>query len=278
MMLFTLALTVGFGSSDRLAGAYGTAVSTTMLLTTALLYKVMRDRWRWSAAISIAVGGALLMVDLAFFSANLLKIREGGWIPLAFGTLVFIVMTTWRFGNEALHRRLALAAETPEEFSKRLRGAKVPRVPGTAIFLTRLDGAVSSLIVQHVEQIGAVQETIVALTVTFEEVPRVSADKRLEAARFSDDFWHLTVRYGFVEVPNLPAVLRQAKTFGCPIDIEHAIYFGARDEVLRGKRRTKLARWRVPLFAFMFRNSVHAIDRFNIPPKAFVEIGRRVEI
>jgi KUP system potassium uptake protein len=278
MMLCTLALTVGFGSSDRLAGAYGTAVSTTMLLTTALLFKVMRDRWQWSLAASLAVGGILLAVDLAFFSANLLKIADGGWIPLAFGTAIFVIMTTWRFGNDAMHSSFALLAQTPEEFVKELRNRKLPRAPGTAIFLTRLDDAVSPFIIRHMEQIGTMQETIVALTVAFEEVPRVAADKRLEATELSDDFWHLTVRYGFFETPNLPVALRRAKSLGCPIDMEHAIYFGAGDEVVSAKRRAKLARWRVPLFAFMLRNSVHAIDLFNIPPKAFVELGRRVEI
>jgi KUP system potassium uptake protein len=278
MMLCTLALTVGFGSSDRLAGAYGTAVSTTMLLTTALLFKVMRDRWGWSLAVSIAVGGILLVVDLAFFSANLFKIADGGWIPLAFGTAVFVIMTTWRFGNDAMHSSFALLAQTPEEFVKELRKRKLPRAPGTAIFLTRLDDAVSPFIIRHMEQIGTMQETIVALTVAFEAVPRVAADKRLEATKLSDDFWHLTVRYGFFETPNLPVALRRAKSLGCPIDLEHAIYFGAGDEVVSAKRRAKLARWRVPLFAFMLRNSVHAIDLFNIPPKAFVELGRRVEI
>jgi KUP system potassium uptake protein len=278
MMLLTLGLTVGFGSSDRLAGAYGTAVSTTMLLTTALLYKVMRDRWRWPAAGAIAVSGAFLIVDFAFFSANLLKIRQGGWIPLAFATLIFIVMTTWRFGIDALHREVARAAQAPEDFFRQLRDQKIPRVPGTAIFLTRLDHAISPLIVAYVAHIGAIHQTVVALTVRFEPVPRVRRENRLEVVRLSDDFWHLTVRYGFVEIPDLPAALRQAKSVCDPIDPDNAIYFGAADEVVCGKKGPKLLRWRLQLFAFMFRNSVHAVDLFKIPSQNFVEIGHRVEI
>jgi KUP system potassium uptake protein len=278
MMCFTLAIAIGFGSSDRLAGAYGTAVSTTMLLTTALLYRVMRDRWGWSAPSALAVGGAFLVVDIAFFSANLLKIREGGWVPLAFGTLVFLVMTTWHFGMGALRRKLAQATEAPEVFFKQLRDNKIPRVPGTAIFLTRLNKSMPPLIVEHVTQIGAIHETLIALTVQFEEVPRIRAEHRVDVAHLAETFWHLTVRYGFVEVPNLPAALRQAKEIGCPIDLDNAIYFGERDEVVRRKGRARLARWRVPLFAFMFRNSAHAADRFNIPSAKFVEISRRIEI
>jgi len=116
MMFLTIALAVGFGSSDRLAGAYGTAVSTTMVLTTVLLHQVMRRRWRWSLMQAAAVTGILLTVDLGFFGANLLKIPEGGWIPLTFGALVFILMTTWRFGVEALHRRKAALSEDPARF------------------------------------------------------------------------------------------------------------------------------------------------------------------
>jgi KUP system potassium uptake protein len=278
MMVLTLAITIGFGSSDRLAGAYGTAVSTTMLLTTALLYRVMRDRWRWSAPSALAVSAAFLTVDIAFFSANLLKIAEGGWVPLTFGALVFVIMTTWHFGIEALRRKLAQATEAPGVFFKRLRDSKIPRVPGTAIFLTRLHRSMPPLIVEHVTQIGAIHETLVALTVQFEEVPRIRGEHRVNVEHLAESFWHLTVHYGFVEIPNLPAALREAKETGCPIDLDGAIYFGERDEVVRRKGRGRLARWRVPLFAFMFRNSVHATDRFNIPSAKYVEISRRIEI
>jgi KUP system potassium uptake protein len=278
MMLLTLALIVGFGSSDRLAGAYGTAVSTTMLLTTALLYKVMRDRWRWLLANAVAVSGAFLVVDFAFFSANLLKIGQGGWIPLALGSLIFVIMTTWRFGIDALHREVARAAQSPDAFFRQLRAKKIPRPPGTAIFLTRLDHAIPPLIVVYVAQIGAIHQTVAALTVKFEAIPRVPRENRLEATGLSEDFWHLTVRYGFVEIPDLPAALRLAKSFGAPIDPGNVVYFGAADEVVRSTKRAKLARWRFPLFAFMFRNSVHAVDLFKIPSQNFVDIGHRIEI
>jgi KUP system potassium uptake protein len=278
LMLATIALTVGFGSSEALAGAYGTAVSTTMLLTTALLYKVMRDRWGWAAGVALAVSGVFLIVDFAFFSANLLKIREGGWIPLTFAAIVLTMMTTWRFGIDAVRRKHLQDAESPAQFFQRLRDSRVARVPGTAIFLTRLAEAVPPLIVEHVEQLGAVQETLIALTVQFTDAPRVQQNDHVEVVQLSERFWHVTIRYGFVEVPNLPAALSRAKNLGCPIDLERAIYFGERDEVVRRKRHSQIARWRLPLFAFMFRNSVRSFDRFNIPPRNFVEIGRQLEI
>jgi KUP system potassium uptake protein len=278
MMIFTVLLTAVFASSERLAGAYGTAVSTTMLLTTLLLYQVMRRHWGWSAALALGVSGVFLTVDFALFAANLVKIVDGGWIPLTFGAMVFIVMTTWRFGVEALRAHHAIATPPPREFFARVAAMKLPRVPGTAIFLTRVAGATPPVLVLHVEQIGALQETVVALAVKFAEVPRVRRSQRLEVEQLADSFWHITARFGFVQIPDLPAALRQAKERGCPIDLGHAIYFGARDAVIAGPRHRPLWRMRLTLFAFMLRNSVRAVDLFRIPREKFVEIGRQVEV
>jgi len=278
MMVLTVALTVSFGSSDRLAGAYGTAVSTTMLLTTALLYNVMRERWRWPAALALATCGLFLAVDFAFFSANLFKIQEGGWIPLTFGTLVFIVMVSWHFGFEAMRHSHTELTETPDEFFRRLKQSHVPRVPGTAIFLTRLTTTTPFLIVEHVAQMRALYETAIALTVKFEDIPRVAPHDRIELTKLAEGFWHITVHFGFVQVPDIPAALRQARDRGCPIDLEDAVYFGARDAVVCSKRRRWLVRASLRLFTLMFRNSVRAVDLFNIPSERFVEVGRQIEI
>jgi KUP system potassium uptake protein len=277
MMAFTVALAAGFGSSDRLAGAYGTAVSTTMVLTTALLYHVMRNRWQWSLYQAAAVTGTLLAVDLAFFSANLLKILDGGWIPLTFGALVFIIMTTWHSGVEATRRRSAARSLQPAEFFARLRGDNVVRVPGTAVFLTRLGRAIPPVIVDYVKQVGSLQETVIALTVSFEDVPRVRPKDRVRIEQLNDGFWHVTVHFGFVEIPDLPAVLRLAKKDGVPV-LDEASYYIERNDLISRKHRDPLSRWPIALFSFMSRNSAHAIDRFKIPSSALIEIGRRIEL
>jgi KUP system potassium uptake protein len=278
MMVLTVALTVSFASSDRLAGAYGTAVSTTMLLTTALLYNVMRWRWRWPAALALIASGVFLTVDFAFFAANLFKIREGGWIPLTFGTAVFIVMVVWHFGFLAMRRRHTLMAKTPEEVFRYLKEHEIPRVPGTAIFLTRFSTAIPFLIIEHVTQMKSLHETVIALTVKFEDIPRVAPSERIELAKLAEGFWHITIHFGFVQVPDIPAALRQAKDRGCPLDLNTAIYFGARDNLVGSKRRNWLLRAGLRLFMLMFRNSVRAVDLFNLPPKAYVEVGRQFEI
>lgn len=277
MMTLTVALAVVFGSSDRLAGAYGTAVSTTMLLTTAFLYTVMRERWHWSLITAALVSSVFLVVDAGFFSANLLKISEGGWVPLTLGALVFTVMTTWRAGTDAVQRKHAASAEPLQDFLQRLRQRNLPRVPGTAVFLTKTTDATPPLMVQHAAQMGAIQKVLVALTVHFEEVPRVRLPDRLVVQQVSEDFWRITVRYGFIEVPDLQIDLQQT-TVACPIDLSNAIFFAARDIVVAKQGKPALARWRVLLFGFLLRNAVRAVDLFHLPIDRFVEVDRQVEI
>jgi KUP system potassium uptake protein len=278
MMALTIALTVSFASSDSLAGAYGTAVSTTMLLTTALLYNVMRWRWHWPVVAALIASGVFLMVDFGFFAANLLKIREGGWIPLTFGIVVFIVMVAWHFGFQLMREHHTLVTETPEDFIRRLKESNVARGPGTALFLTRFATTIPFLMIEHLAQMRALYETAIGLTVKFEDIPRVEPHEHVEMAKFAEGLWHITLHFGFVQVPDIPSALREAKDRGCPIDLENAIYFGARDTVVCSERCGWIARAGLRLFMLTFRNSVRAVDLFNLPPEAYVEVGRQIEI
>jgi KUP system potassium uptake protein len=248
-----------------------------MVLTTALLYHVMRSRWQWSLWQAAAVTGILLATDLAFFSANLLKILEGGWIPLTFGALVFIIMINWHSGVDAMHRRNAATSQQPAEFFARLRSDNVARVPGTAVFLTRLGNAIPPVIVNYVKQVGSLQKTVIALTVSFEDVPRVRSKDRVRVKQLDDGFWHVTVHFGFVETPDLPAILRLANKDGLPV-LDGASYYIERNDLISRKHRNPLSRSCVELFSFMARNSAHAIDRFKIPSSALIEIGQRIEL
>ncbi len=274
MMLGTLALAASFGSSDRLAGAYGTAVSTTMLLTTALLFNAMRDVWRWPVLLAALTAGGFLVIDLGFFAANLLKIGEGGWVPLVFGALIFLLMRNWHTGSAALRQSLAIGEKTPEAFWAGLRNGTTPRVPGTAVFLNRGGAAVPALLMRHVDQMKALQAVAISLTVRFTDVPRVSAQDRAEVEELGCGIWHVTMRFGFVEVPNLPAGLARAKELGCPLHLDDAVYFAARDKVMRSEHLPRLSGWQRISFGFMYRNAVHAADRFALPADRFLEIGR----
>jgi KUP system potassium uptake protein len=278
MMLCTLILTYSFGSSDALAGAYGTAVATTMLLTTALLFNAMRDVWRWPVAAAVLVAGLFLLIDLAFFGANLLKIREGGWIPLLMGALIFTAMTTWHRGIEAARRSLVQKPESSAEFLATLKSGTIARVPGSAVFFSRSDTAIPAVLVRHVAQIKALQETVVSLTVHFENYPRVPQSHRAEVEQMAQGFWHVTVRFGFIEMPNVVAALACAQEKGCLINLDDAVYFASHDQVVRSKTPPRLSSWRRMLFAAMYRNAVRTPDRFDLPPDKFLEIGRQIAL
>jgi KUP system potassium uptake protein len=279
MMSATVAIAVAFGSSDRLAGAYGTAVATTMLLTTCLLYSAMRKVWHWPVALSLAVAGVFLVADSAFFLANLLKIAEGGWLPLTVGAAIFFVMTTWRSGVDCVHDALDAPPEVAEQFLSDLAAGKIPRVPGTAIFLTKASSQkIAPLVIHHVQHMGSLHERVVMLMVQFEEIPRVSDDQRCHAEYIAEGIWHATVRFGFVEIPDLRGALANLKHLDPLIDTETGVYFAARDLIVRKPGRAALSHWRLPLFAFLFRNSVKVVDRFNLPARNVVEIARKIEV
>jgi KUP system potassium uptake protein len=278
MMIATIGITITFGSSDRLAAAFGTAVSTTMLLTTCLLFVAMLKVWRWPLAVSGLIAGLFLIVDIGFFSANLLKIVDGGWLPLTFGAIVFFLMITWRLGVDAVRKSLTQASEAPEQFIADLEAGRIPRVDGTAIFLTRTQQNIPPLLIDHVKHMGALHRNILALTVSFEETPRVPEKERGSVELIAEGIWRVTLRFGFVEIPDLPAALKNLKGLDPAIDIDHAIYFASRDMVVAGPAHSLATHIRLPVFAFLYRNAVKAVDRFSLPRSNVVEIAREIEV
>jgi KUP system potassium uptake protein len=278
MMAATVGITVGFGSSDKLAGAYGTAVSTTMMLTTVLLFTAMRKIWKWGLGLSAAIAGVFLIVDVSFFAANLLKIADGGWVPLTFGAVIFALMVCWRSGIDAVRANLANRSVSPEAFLAELKTVKIPRVPGTAVFLTRMSQQIPPLMVDHVKHMGALQETVVALSVMFDEAPRIDGAERATVAAIGQGVWRIVIRFGFVEIPDVGAALASIKELDSSIRLGEAVYFGTRDLILRRPNSSWVAHWRTPVFAFLYRNAAKVVDRFHLPHENTVEIARQVEI
>jgi len=278
LMVATVATTVAFGSSDRLAGAYGTAVATTMLLTTVLLYRAMRDLWRWPLIAAISVTGFFLVVDTGFFLANLWKVADGGWLPLTFAAILFSIMVTWRTGVEAIRAALIQAPEAGDKFLADLRSGAIPRVAGTTIFLTRSAQKVSRLIMDHAHFVGVLPKQAIALSVIFESVPRIEGPNCTLVENVGEGLWHIVAKFGFFEIPDLRAALSRAAGLEPPIDINKAMFVGTRDLVVRKPFDSVLAHWRMWLFAFLYRNSVKVVDRFNLPPDNVVEIARQIEI
>jgi KUP system potassium uptake protein len=278
LMAATVATTIAFKSSDRLAGAYGTAVATTMLLTTVLLFRAMRDLWRWPLAAAISVAGFFLVVDGSFFLANLWKVADGGWLPLSVAAVLFSIMVTWRSGVEAVRAALQQTRESGEKFLSDLKSRRIPRVDGTTVFLTRSTQKVSRLIMDHARFAGALPRYAIALSIVFENIPRVEGPKCTLVENTGEGLWHVVARFGFFEIPDLRLALSHAYGLDKAIDVDKAMFVGTRDLVVRKPVKPALKGWRMALFAFLYRNSVKVVDRFNLPPENVVEIARQVEI
>ncbi len=278
LMVVTVALAVGFGKSDNLAAAYGIAVSATMLMTSVLLYIAMREIWRWNPAAAGSAAGAFLVVDASLFAANLIKIRDGGYVPLLLATCVYFVMVVWHVGATAVARRLHENLMPIDEFLRKVQDARVPRVPGTAVFLTRAKRDAPPVMVWHLKHNRALHERLFVLTVETESVPRVRRAERLTFEEIAPNFWRAHARYGFMERPDIPVLLRQAHALGCDIGVEDVTYYVGHETIVHREGRGALPVWLEKQFAFMQRNAVHVSDFFRLPADAVVEIGRQVSI
>jgi KUP system potassium uptake protein len=278
LMVATIAITIAFERSDRLAGAYGTAVSTTMLLTTFLLYRAMRDLWKWPRAVAMPVAGIFIIVDSSFFLANLLKIAEGGWLPLTFAAILFLVMITWRSGVDAIRATLVHAPQSADRFLSDLKNGVIPRVEGTTVFLTRSTQKVSRVIMDHARYVGVLPRNAIALSVVFESTPRIVGPTCTVVDNVGEGLWHVIARFGFLEIPNLRQALAGTRGFGAEIDFDKALFFGTRDLVVSKRKNASMRGWRLVLFAFLYRNSVKIVDRFSLEAENVIEIARQIEI
>ena len=277
LMLATVALVIGFGSSSNLAAAYGIAVSGEMVLTTTLLFVVSRQAWRWSFPVAAALCGAFGLVELAFLGANSVKIPQGGWFPLAIAAGIFTLMTTWKRGREILGQRLLehsvplpvllgdIAADPPE------------RVPGTAVFMVRTPDITPPALIHNLAHNKVLHEKVVFLSVVTEEVPYVPQSERVKVEALGKSFYSVVARYGFMQDPNIPFVLEQCKAKGLDIVVSGTTFFLGR-ETLISTERPGMARWREKLFAFMSRNAARATAFFRIPADQVFEVGVQVEL
>jgi KUP system potassium uptake protein len=276
-----IGLVLGFKSSGSLAGAYGVAVSTTMLATTLLVGAVARHIWRWSWVRTGTVILLFLIVDVAFFSANLAKIFEGGYVPLLAGAAIFVAMTTWNRGRTALFERIALDNPPLEAFWDQMQCEKMPRVPGVAIYLTSRGDRVPASLKLNVKHNKCLHETVVLLTVMTERIPRVMRSKRVVAEPLDHGFIRVTLRYGFAETPDVPKMLRRALErkvdLGFELNGKGVSYFVGRAIPVSSDKRD-LPSWREPLFIFLTKNSTTASNFFCIPPEQVVELGTFVEL
>jgi KUP system potassium uptake protein len=274
----TIGLALLFGKSDNLAAAYGIAVSLTMLMTSILLFMAMRDIWGWSLLRSGALAGALVCVDAGFFGANAMKVLDGGYVPLLLATAVFAVMIVWHRGTAAVAALVSEKLVPVPEFLKQLTIKEIPRVPGTAVFLTRTTREIPPVMIWHVKHNRSLHGSLLVLSVVTECVPWIAATERLQVTNLDHDFWRATARYGFMERPDIPALLEQTRAFGCNLDLTDVTYYLGHETIVRRDDGKGLALWEEAFYAAMVRNAAHVSDILRLPADAVVEIGRQISI
>jgi KUP system potassium uptake protein len=278
LMLVTLGLTVGFGKSDNLAAAYGIAVSATMLMTSALLFIAMREIWHWSLMAAGAVAGAFIVVDAGFVAANLLKVTEGGYVPLVLALLVYGVMWVWHTGARSVAARIQERLMPIGELLRQLTEQHIPRVPGTAVFLTRAQRDAPPVLVWHIKHNRALHERVFILTAVTQPVPWIRRAERLTVEDVAPGMWRATARFGFMDRPDVPALLRQANTLGCQLKLDDVTYYVGHETIVRREEGTRLPRIVETIFAYLQRNSLHVSDYFRLPADSVVELGREIAI
>ena len=273
----TVILIVAFRSSSNLAGAYGLAVSLTMLVSTILMYFVSRGIWHWPRTHAGILTAFFLLIDGAFFSANSAKVLQGGWIPLVIGCGVLVVITTWRRGRELLLLRLQERLERFSVFVETLPGYLQMRLPGTAVYMVREVGNTPIALYYHARYCRTLHNQVLLVQVVTERKPHVDGKSRIKAAEIASDIFGVTVHYGFNDEQDVPAALRLLGEHGIQADESKMIYFYGRETVL-ATAVPGMAVWRERLFALMARNAQSATAFFKLPPDRVVEIGLQVEI
>jgi KUP system potassium uptake protein len=274
----TISLALFFGKSDNLAAAYGIAVSLTMFMTSALLYIAMREVWGWGLLPSATLAGALLCVDGAFFCANAVKVLDGGYVPLLLASLVYGAMWVWHRGVSAVAQAVAQAPTPIPVFLAYIEAQCVPRVSGSAVFITRTLQDTPPVMKWHVKMNRSLHRHLLVLTIKIESVPWVQDGERLDAKEYAPDFWRATVRYGFMERPDIPAVLSQTHALGCPLQLDDVTYYVGHETITRRPPGSRLPAWEAIPYAWMVRNAVHVNDFLHLPSDSVVEIGREIAI
>jgi len=275
LLIAVIALVLGFRSSANLGAAYGIAVTGTMLITTLLAFIVVRRLWGWGWIKSGLLISVFLIIDIAFFAANAIKIEDGGWFPLVFGLGVFTLMSTWKRGRQLLRLRMEDQAIPLEPFIAGLASSTTPRVPGTAVFLSAAPHAVPHALLHNLKHNRVLHQRIALVTVRVEGVPHIPENERIEVETLPSSFYRIIVRFGFKDEPDLPQALEQCAPYGIPFNVMETSFFLGR-ETLIPKIGSGMALWREKLFIAMFRNAGSMANFFHLPPNRVIELGTQV--
>ena len=286
LMVACIGLVLGFRSAGNLAAAYGIAVTGTMAITTVLFANVARTKWNWPLWRVGLMAGVFLFVDLAFFSANLVKVTQGGWFPLVVGAVVYLLMSTWKRGRLLLSRVMEENSLPIDLFLTDVVRRIPTRVPGTAVFMTSIPGGAPAVLLHHVKHNKVLHERVILMSVQTLSIPTVEEKDRLVYSALGEGFYAVTVRYGFMQSPDVPAALRDLGPLGLTIKPMETTYYLGRETLIATTpipgaklppQERRMPRWRKILFVVMARNAQSATTFFNLPPNRVVEMGAQIQ-
>jgi KUP system potassium uptake protein len=271
-------LVLAFRTSDALGAAYGIAVTGTMAITTVLFVQIARTRWQWPAVAAYGLGALFSAVDLSFLGANLLKVRYGGWVPLAIGLALWLLMATWAWGRERLMQMRREAAVPLDDFFARLDREHVPRVPGTAIYLTSHPDGVPRVLLRELEVMHVLHKEVVLVSVDNQERPEVPLAERVTVVHCPHGFYRVTVHYGFLQHPDLSSAIAECRPDGIALSGTGIVYFLNGERLTLRHERNPLLWWRKELFAILVHNARPAPAFFGLPSDQVVELGQEITI
>jgi KUP system potassium uptake protein len=287
LMIACVLLVVGFRTPGNLAGTYGVAVTITMATTTVLFAVVARERFGWGVAKTLAFAAVLLAVDLAFFTANLTKIPDGGWLPLVIGIAIFVLMTTWRKGRQLVTTQLRSGALPIELVIQDIERRQLHRVPGTAVFMTSDPEGAPPVLLHHLKHNKVLHERVVVMSLSNHLVPQIDPAERVEVRELGAGFYKVLGHYGFMETPDVPTLVAGLADRGLPMKLVETSFYLGRETVIPMRRKgqslkewwlRRMPRWRKRLFVVMANNARPATAFFNLPPNRVVEMGAQIQI
>jgi KUP system potassium uptake protein len=266
-----------FKSSSNLAAAYGIAVTGTMIVTTVALFFVMLRNWKWPVWRAVLLCGLFLMVDLVFFSANLHKFLDGGWLPLGIAVGLLAIMVTWKRGKYEIFRRVYANEITESELTGIASSKYITRVRGTGVFMAGNPTGTPLVLLHHVKANKVLHETVVLLSILTEEVPYVAAADRLQVREIGEGVWRAVARYGYMESPDVSALIQGIRDSGVPLKPSEATYYFNREMIIPGGD-SKMWEWQKHFYAFLSRNARQARDYYQLPPMQIIEVGMPIQL